>query len=160
MKKIIIAWILVFTSFGYSQNCKYEKNEIDEFTKNKILETKFEWLTPNQGYAFKKINKSKNLKIKLNYNSVFSIRKNDKIMFLTENNEPITLLFEETVISNILNLNNFYIITLINISDKIVDRFKNESINKIRIYYSDGYLDYDVKEKRAKKFKEILKCIE
>lgn len=142
------------------QDCKYKINEVDEFTKSKILETNFEWLSSNLGCSFKKINEQKAIKLQIESSSVFSISDGSKIMFLTEKDNPITLIFSEYEISKMSSLTNFYIITFIKLTDEDNSRLLSETVNKIRIYTTDGYVDYSVKEKRAKKFQDILKCIQ
>lgn len=160
MKHLYFFVILITSSLLYSQECKYDKNEVDEFTKNKILETKFEWLGNNFGYNFKKINDSKFLRIEIHHSKVFSIRDGSKLMFLTEKEEPITILFPKYEISKVSSASNYYVVQYLNLSEELLSRFKNEKISKARIYTTDGYLEIDIKDKRSIKFKELLKCIE
>lgn len=159
MKKIILGLALLSMSISFSQNCKYKTNEVDEFTKNKILETEFEWISPNIGSSFKKVNEKKALRLQINSSSVFSVREGSNVMFLTDKEDPITLVFSETNISKISTLTSFYSINYLILSDENQARLLNEKITKIRIYYSDGYVDTDIKEKKVMKFKELLKCI-
>ena len=159
MKKIILGLLLVTSMISFSQNCKYKINETDEFTKNKILETEFEWISSNIGGSFKKINDKKALRLQLNSSSVFSVREGSKVMFLTDKEEPITFIFPETNISKISTMTSFYSINYLMLSEENQNRLLNEKISKIRIYYSDGYIDTDIKEKKAIKFQELLKCI-
>jgi len=172
MKKIIIALILVFTTFGFSQNCKYKINEVDEFTKNKILETKREAFTMSgigfgfsTNYSFKKINNTRYLKLYVSSPSIFTLRQGEEIILKTESDNTISLKFLETIIpkssyNSQLNNTTWYEDVLIPISDDNYQRLLTETILKLRIYTGDGYIDDDIKEKRAKKFKENLKCIE
>jgi hypothetical protein len=160
MRKITFLCLILTSTFIYSQDCKYARNEVDEFTKNKVVETKSEWLAPNVGYSLKKINDSKFLRLEINLFTVFSIRDGAKLMFLTDHDEPITMLFPKYEISRVGSASNFYIVEYLELTADLIERFKNEKINKIRFYTTDGYSDRDIKEKRDKKFKELLKCIE
>lgn len=161
MKNILI--MLLFSScLIYSQDCKYKKNEVDEFTKNKILETNYEWLGEQTGYTLKKVNESRFLQVRIESFKMLSIHEGSKLMFLTEKEDPITILFPKFDISKRSDspLKEYYIVESIPLSDDIYERFKNETTTKVRIYTSDGYIEKKIKDKRALKFRELLKCIE
>ncbi|HEX8576981.1 MAG TPA: hypothetical protein VF677_11870 [Flavobacterium sp.] len=172
MKKIIIALILGFTTFGYSQNCKYKINEVDEFSKNKILETKKEAFTMSgigfgfsTNYSLKKINNDRYLKLYISSPKIFTLRQGDQIMLKTDSENTVSLVLMQTTIARSsyndqLGSTTWYEDVLIPITDENYQRLLTENILKLRVYTADGYIDDDVKEKRAKKFKEILKCIE
>lgn len=161
MKKLL--WIvLIFTGFGYSQDCKYKKNEIDDFTKKKIIETKSEWLCENVAYSFKKNDDTKYLRVEIGSFKVFAISDGAKLMFLTDKEDPIVLIFQKYEISRTTPgaIASQYVSEIINISEDVLKRFQNEKITKVRIYTTDGYIDHDIKEKRFKRFQETLKCIQ
>lgn len=176
MKKVIIIFGFLITIFGYGQDCKYKRNEIDEFTKSKILETKSELLTiSGMGFgfsssvSFKKVDNQRYLKLAITSPSVFSIRKDDKIMFKTNAETSIELSFVETIISDYISGTRIGTSTtpsthkamiIIPLSNSELERLYTEDILKARIHTSDGYIDDDVKSKRAKKIKEYAKCIE
>lgn len=175
MKKIIYLLIIATSFFTYAQDCNYKTNEVDEFTKKTILETKAQTLTISgmgvgfsTAISFRKVDSNRYLKLKIASPSVFSLRKGDKIMFKTDSENTIDLEFENTVIADYNSgtligttrtPSNWTGDIFINISDEIYNRLLNENILKLRVYTSDGYVDDDVSSKRNKKVKELLKCI-
>ena len=160
---------------SFSQNCKYKINETDEFTKNKILETKYELLTISglgfgfsSGYSLKKVNNNRYLKLGISSPSIFTLREGRDIMFKTSAEDVISLKFPETIIADYISGTRIGSSTtpsrwsgtiLIPISDETYQRLLVEKILKVRIYTGDGYVDDDIKEKKAIKFQELLKCI-
>ncbi len=172
MRKSLSLITLFFSIICFGQNCKYKTNEIDEFTKNKILETKIEVFTVSgmglgfsTSYTLKKINEKRYLNFKITSPSIFTLREGDKIMFKTDSENTIDLIFPNTIIAN--NVYNSHLKTttwleniLIPIDELTYQRLSNEKVLKLRVYTTDGYIDDDINEKRSKKFKELLKCIE
>ncbi|MCC9066334.1 hypothetical protein [Flavobacterium piscisymbiosum] len=162
MKKFYLITFLFTSLIIHSQDCKYKRNEVDEFTKHKVLETKSEWLAENIAYTLIKINDAKFLSIELGSFKVFAISDGAKLMFLPDKGDPIVLLFPKYEISKTTPgaVASQYVTQSINISDEIYQRFLDEKITKVRFYTTDGYIDKPVKEKRANKFRQQLKCIE
>lgn len=160
MKKNICLILLLTSSLFYSQDCKYQRNEVDQFTKNKVVETKFEWLAEQTGYSLLKVDSVKFLKLYVESFKVFSIKDGAKLMFLTDKEEPITIVFPKYDISKRGTSSEFYISETITLSDEDFKRFQNEKITKVRYYTTEGYIEKNIKEKRANKFRESLKCIE
>jgi hypothetical protein len=172
MKKIILIILLSgsFTMFG--QNCKYKIDEIDEFTKSRIIETRESLFTISGmglgfscGYSLKKINDSRYLKLIITSPSIFTLRKGNKIMFLTDKEETIDLYFPESVVADgaynsSLKSTHWSAHIYIPISNNINERLLNEKLKKLRVYTADGYIDDDIKEKRAIKFVNYLRCIQ
>lgn len=172
MRETILLLLLIFTTSIFAQKCKFKINEVDEFTKNKILETRPAIFTSSgvglgfsSSYSLKKINDEKYLKFKITSSSIFTLREGNKVMFKTNKEETINLKFPETIIAN-GSYNTSFRTTfwtgeiLIPISDEINKRFQNEKIIKLRVYTGDGYVDGEINSKRATKFVEHLKCIQ
>jgi|GEM_PF-3164934 len=170
MKKTLFI-ALLFANFTFGQNCKYKINTIDEFTKSQILQTKEEILTVSgmgfgfsTSYAFKKIDNARYLRLGISSSKIFTLKKGEEILFKTENENPVSLKFSETTIADGQYNSSFKTThwggsVLIPISDEVYNRLQNEKIVKLRVYTADGYVDDDIKEKRAVKFKELLNCI-
>ena len=148
--------------------CDYKVNKTDEFTKDIILETKGGRFTASglfygSGYSLKKINGIKYLKFGIAGPSIFTLEKDGEIMFKTDEDKIITLKFTESMVADYVTANNITIWGAnnhIQLTDDIYERFLNETIVKMRVYTSEGYIDDDIKSKHLKKFKEQLKCIE
>lgn len=176
MKKTLLFILLSASTALMSQNCKYKINEVDEFTKSTILETKGGILTMSgmgfgfsTAYSMKKINDIKYLNLHISSPSIFTLREDAEIMFKTNTDHTINFKFPKTLISNYIPGSRIGTSTtpsmyagsiLIPISDDNYERLLAEQILKLRIYMSDGYVDNDIKAKRAKSFQEDLKCIE
>ena len=85
-------------------------------------------------------------------------------MLKLENGEVVTLNFVESVVSDVSYISTLKtsvkkITTLVPISDLEFEKLNKSLITDIRVYTTDGYIDDDVKNKRAVKFQELLKCI-
>lgn len=176
MRKILLSFLFLVSAAMMSQNCKYKTNEVDEFTKNTILETKGGILTMSgmgfgfsAGYSMKKINNTKFLNFFVNNSSVFTLREDDEIMFKTDSDNVISFKYPKTTIPNYVPGTRIGTTTtpsmysaniLIEISDDNYRKLLAEKILKLRVYTSDGYIDNDIKSKRANSFQEALKCIE
>lgn len=171
MKKINLLLLGLTASITYSQDCKYKRNEVDEFTKHKILETKEGIFTISGmglgfsvGYSLLKINDQRILKFNVVSPSIFTLQKGSEIMFKTDAENTINLIFPESVIANGL-YNNALKAThwsgsiQIYLTEENYQRLLNEKLLKLRIYTSAGYIDDDINTKRDNKFKEQLKCI-
>ena len=172
MKKIILLFMMLAGLTMSAQKCKYAKNEVDKFTNKTIVETKEDafvisgmGLGFSVGYSLYKSDNNKYLKLRLtDSGSLFAIREGNEIMFKLENGNVINLKFIESQIADSsynsgLKATFHKIITLVPITNEEIDQFKNNKLTDIRIYTTDGYVDKEVKEKRAKIFQELLKCI-
>jgi hypothetical protein len=170
MKRTLFIAILI-GNLTFGQNCKYKTNTIDEFTNDKILETKDEFFTISgmglgfsTSYSLKKINEKRYLRLGILNPSIFTLREGDEVVFKTMTDTPISLKFPQTIIANgqynSASKSTYWITySLILISDEVYNRLQNEKIIKLRVYTGDGFVDDNVKEKRAVKFQELLKCI-
>lgn len=157
---------------SFAQDCDYKRNEVDEFTKKTILETKEEALAiSGMGMGFSctynllKIDGIRYLKLHVYSPKIFTLKQGSNIMLKTDKENPITLTFPETVIADhsynsSIKTTHWSGIVLIPISDDAYNRMRNENISKLRVYTADGYIDDDVKAKHDKKIKKALTCIQ
>lgn len=172
MRSSILLFMLLAGLTINAQNCKYAKNEVDKFTNKTILETKQDALGISgmglgftSGYSFYKSDDDKYIKFHFTTTgSLFAIREGDNVMMKLENGEVLSLKFSESVIADssynsMLKTTIHSLKTLVKLTDDDIETFKNNKIVDIRIYTTDGYIDDDVKEKRAVKFQQLLKCI-
>lgn len=171
MKKNTFLILVLFSTFIYGQDCKYKRNEVDEFTKDKILETKPELFTISgmglgfsTSYSLLKINDQKFIKFNVTSPSIFTLQKGSEIMFKVEAENPIILTFPESIVANgsyntSLKSTHWGGSIVIPINDINYQRLLNEKITKLRVYTANGFIDDDISEKRDKKFKALLTCI-
>ncbi len=172
MKKIVLV-LLLTVSFGYSQNCKYKKNEVDEFTGSKVIITKDKIFTKiGMGFgtyaiiSAKKINDTKYLAVSFSSNTIFTLRKGSLVMFKTENDEIIELSFSESMVADYsssqvgtTNITRWTAKMYFLLSDELVQKFNDIRIKKVRWYTTDGYVEKDVKKKNSKNISKLLNCI-
>ena len=157
---------------AYSQDCKYSRDEIDEFTKKHILETKPQQLTiSNMGLGFstaitlKKVQDSRFLVLSYTSPSNIILQRGSKIMLKDDSDFILELIVPELIISKSTynsTLKGFvhkgdvaFALTANEFED-----LKSHMINKMRVYTSEGYIDDDISEKRWKKISILLKCID
>ena len=175
MKKHVILSIVTFIVFGtvsFTYGQKLEVNKVDDFTNNTVKRTSWERITMNMGFTsyfrFSQINANNyfDLKLMLASGSVFAIDKNQKIMFKLDNGELVTLHNLEYVITcrgcgakGYIGSDAQGIKTSYPIDKEQFEKIMNNTVVKIRIYTTDGYIENDIKEKNAKKISNALKLI-
>lgn len=165
MKKLIILILLPFLSIA--QDCKLKKNEIDSFTKQKVVQTK-------QLSIFNEIARS--IVVELNFDKIIyfdleyysssvkvrSINPSNNVLFLLNDGSVISctnIQFEEpTQVSGLMNVkDNLYKFKL-EISKEDLTRINEIKIKTVRIENSDDPLDMNLKDKQTKRFYEELTC--
>lgn len=170
MKKVIIFFGLLITIFGYGQDCKYDKNEIDQFSKDTILETKFTRLGKMavQNYVdifTRSTNKNKQIGFYIHIAPLFSVTTENKIVLLDDKGETYSLKINDYKISDsrydtFLKMYFHTMQIIFPLTSESIDFFKNKNIIKIRLETSKQNFDFDVKGKDLKKVIDAIKCIE
>lgn len=150
------------------------KNEVDEFTSLRIMETSWEFLLPpmsqNVHFRTKKIENNYYFDLKWmdrTGTAVYSIDKADELMFKLENGTIVKLPCIEYVISCIgcgatgfagsegMGINPMY-----HIDNKSYELLKGNTIVKMRFYTTDGYLERDIKQKYSDKINSSLTLLQ
>ena len=189
MKNQLIVLLTFFSFSVFAQNCKYEKNEIDKFTKKKVVVTKsekvFTSLNTSGFYTVKQ--EDENFFIEFDYlvqtsfsgtskaETNITIKEKDQLMFLLENDEVITLVSSSTVqtqmkpnmASQLVNweLNDVaYPITL----DQL-KTLQSAKTKTLRIYRTIGYdaqnigqqeyMDVDLKKGDQDDIQMLIQCV-
>lgn len=166
-------FIIVFICFfNVSFSQELIKNEIDEFTGKKIKRT--EWVSLTSGMQNKELKQSlvkvdSSYAINIKFTETYtphSINKGNEMMLKLENGEVVTLYCENSKVSCIgcgatgfvgskaPGLDVFFPFT-----KEQLDKLLISSLAKIRLYLNEGYSEFVIKEKSAKKFLEALKAI-
>jgi hypothetical protein len=175
MKKIILLVTLITVIIGnafqlYGQTL--EEDKVDEFTNNSIKRTSWETLNMSMDftayYRISSINNQKYFDLKLMIGAkVFSINKDQELMFKLENGEFVKLPNLEYSItctgcgaigfsgSQAQGAKIMY-----PIDDAQFEMLKNNTVVKVRIYTSDGYVEDETKEKYAIKMQKAIKLVE
>lgn len=189
MKNQLIVLLTLFSFSVFAQNCKYEKNEFDKFTKKKVVVTKsekvFTSLNTSGFYTVKQ--EDENFFIEFDYlvqtsfsgtskaETNIAIKEKDQLMFLLENDEVITLVSSSTVqtqmkpnmASQLVNweLNDVtYPITL----DQL-KTLQSAKTKTLRIYRTIGYdaqnigqqeyMDVDLKKGDQDDIQMLIQCV-
>ena len=159
MNKLLFVLFSVITSFAFAQDCIYDKNETDKFSKKKLLTTKrekvFGTLNSSGYYSLKRDDDSYSIifdytviesSILGNSNSSLkvSINEKDQLLFLLENDDIITLEASNSVkpnkkelvgtdVSNLAIDNVIYPIT-----KEQLESLRSNKILTLRIYRTIG----------------------
>lgn len=169
MKKITLLFIILITTCSFGQNCKFEKNEIDEFTKSKVVKVKGSILfktslVTGMYFQISKINDQKFITFIFSSNNPFSVIKGDEIMLKTKDDKVIKMSYNESKVSESSNIPTIGLmfsskITII-LNDELIHQLKNSEIIKARFYTRDSYFEEDVKKKNQSNISNDIKCIE
>lgn len=155
MKKLFTFLMLFIASFSFAQDCKYEKNEVDKFTKKMTKVTKKVKLIQtfnSEGYVY--ITKEDtSLSISLNYRTSFSksvkVEDGSELSFLLEGGDIITL----------KKKNGSYPISKENLT-----KLSSTKTKTLRYYYTDSdgnykYSDTEIKDGNAEDFMKLTLCV-
>lgn len=164
--RLIILILLLKSTFSFGQEIK--KNEIDEFTGDKLKISSWEKLAytgkMNSYVRMKKVNSTFILNFKfITTNKAYSINEGEVLLLKLSDSQIIKLKnssFETSSIGGgsvgISGSNLFGIKISCHINNETLKKLQNNLIVKMRIYQSNGYIEEDVKKKRAEKFISLL----
>lgn len=161
--------LLMFPAIVTGQ-CKYDKNEVDEFTGQTIIETKYKNVIPHTlGYGWavelKAISKDdyKYLRAHISNKGYFSIDKGGYFKIKTDSGSIVELKFNNLDIADSRNYgdsqarSDAYANLLLTESDYHI--LKTEKIDKIRFLTNDGYVEKEIKNRNKDEIIDLLKCI-
>lgn len=168
MKKIVLLLLLI-PIIGFSQDCKFEKNEIDDFYKNKIIKTQsrpiaFESLGGGGVDLQFLLDKTPFIIIRINCSYKYMETKpENNILFLLNNGSVITYNIGEVIKGKMIGdgriMSSTVFETKFNTSIEELNTIKKIGIKKIRFEYSDGTREFDVtKQKFIDKINTIIDC--
>ena len=171
MKNITLILLLLIFSHVSGQSCKYQKNEVDEFTKKEILITKEKAVTKvGMGLGVYmtakglRIDGAKSIELNIFSPSIFTIQQGGKVMFMTKTKEVIETEFLESSVADYahlgqVNVTIWHTSSTILLSSDLISRLQNAEITKVRWYTADGYVEKEVKKKQYKNLASIINCI-
>ncbi|MDE5726628.1 MAG: hypothetical protein K2H94_00705 [Duncaniella sp.] len=165
MKRLKAITALLFCIYGICFAQKIEKNEIDRFTKNTIIETSSVKLLNVFGFfrphvfncCLRKVNDLYVLPTYIMFdNESVKITEDDGVYFLLDNDESV---FLPTGYTGITDRRNSFD-TVYEISLENAEILKNHPITAIRITYMGGYYEHDVAPKNKSKLIKMFSLIE
>jgi hypothetical protein len=166
MRTMLMTSMMLFllTDFMYSQ-CKYIRNETDEFTKKVILETSKVVIkardVTGQALSFHgyKQNTYRFLKVNWNTLQIVSVGTSEKLMLKLINNEIVEVYTNKYQVSS--PIGNYWTITIFySIDENAFQKLKQHEVVKLRFYTTDGYIDKEVPKGASNKILQMFKCIE
>ncbi|MGM0641929.1 MAG: hypothetical protein ACQESN_10970 [Thermotogota bacterium] len=172
MKKYIqLAFLLTIFSTGLFAQ-KIKQREVDEFTKNKVVRTSWETINADLKFTCSIrgaiINESYYLdfKIMMGMGGVFAVPDGESIMLLLDNDEVIEIINPEHIVSStgagatgIMGSGTHGVYLSCKVTEKQLRNIINSSIAKIRIYTTDGYVESEINNRKAKKADKIIELI-
>jgi hypothetical protein len=169
MKKIILI-LLLLPIFGFAQDCKFEKNEIDPFTKGKFVRTKSKPIvsifSPTQNIRFQfEFNKSAfiNVFVQFSNHKKFNINSGHKFQLLLNDQSVITMIINTDAEADrnpglMLGPMTDFKFKVETTLDELT-RVRDIGIIKIRLETTEDEKDFDVKNQKNKEnIKEMLNC--
>lgn len=171
MKKIITITLILFSAIAFSQKCKYETNEIDEFTKKEVKIVKEKQLTKvglGLGdyirFDARSMDGNKFIRLLIAGTSSFHIDKDAEILFLTDNGNVITLHATESITASGIyqkstNTSHWSANVLLHLTDENFNKLIDSNIKKVRWHTSNGFREKEVKSKHKAYLAESLKCL-
>lgn len=173
MKNSIL--LFFFISFVFNQplfSQEIERNEVDEFTGKNIIETSWEPMIKSWSlYSLHRLRK-----VDDQYYFDFKMMTIGYDPFVVEEGEVLFFKFKD---GEVLKLNNaeldfsgtgdgaigntgsnaMGIDLTFGLTNAFLEKLQTKIVTGIRLYTDDGYIEDKVKEKRAKKFRELMKLI-
>ncbi len=189
MKYNILLSLTLASTISYGQNCNFEKNEVDKFTKKKVVETKREKLfgTLNSSGFYTVKQEGDNFYIEFDYlvQSSFSgasrvatniaVKEKDQLMFLLENDEVVTLESSSTVQSQMKpNLSSGLVNWELNdvkypVTLEQLKTLQSAKTTTLRIYRTIGFdaqnigqqesMDVDIKKASQDDMQQMINCV-
>lgn len=175
MKKLIIS-VLACISFCISANAqKIKVNEIDKFTKQRVIETSFEKIVSDKSVlgssggrlmkniwiAFRKVNENEYLRLKWCTNNVLAMDSNADVIFLDDKGNTYT--FQNTdftvagkgegtvgAFGSALYGLNIYL-------TGDCSALEGKTITDMRINTTDGYIDFELNKKATNTISKTYK---
>ena len=167
MKKIALL-LLFIPIIGFSQDCKFEKNEIDPFSKTKVVHSKMRAIVDVLGrsvYFQFQFNKIPYINVEFSFGAYAKdavLIPENKVLFLLNNDDVINFTVGENIqpkASPFMNnyLYKFNIKFETSIAD--VEKIKTIGIKSIRLETKEKEYDFNVSNKKdIAKMNTIIEC--
>jgi len=177
MKRIVFVLAILFVAMGANAQ-KIKTNEVDKFTKKRIIETSFEKivsdnllgstaggrLTKDIWIAFRQVGDNTYLRLKWCTNNVIALAKDADIILLdSEGNTHTFKNTEFTIAGKGAGTVGFigsavYGLDIYMTGD--CSELKGKVITDMRINTTDGYIDFEINKKASEKISKTLKVFE
>lgn len=164
MKTLATVSLLLCVYVGFAQKCKYKKNEVDKFTKNRVVTTKEKGLDLTMGSSLtvqaKVINEFTYLEFRLITGSVFSMTQGNKVIILFSNDSTLTLENMKTFVAEPSGAGPWVGWVKTSLTEDQIQTLYSYDVKSVRVYTTQGYLTREVKEKNVKNIQYVLNCVQ
>lgn len=170
MAQRIFTIIFLLCMIGTVNAQKIATNEVDKFTKHKIIETSMEKLyTKNpmaMGYsnffscAIRKVNDHYSMPATILMDDIVKYVEDSGVTFLLSNDETVTLRTNYTGIGGEKFGQGYLFSTSFSLSQSDVNLLRHNDIISIRVSYMGGHFDYDIKSKKQGVVAKMLKLVD
>ena len=163
---ILLILVVIASKFTYAQNCKYEKNETDNFTgksikmtsKSVVFADPFDPQNKSMFFRFNEVDSINFLSVSNWYTSIISVKKMDNLMIKFTSGEILKLESLEYKVATPYS-SKWHIDIDYSLTKENLKKIQENLISEVRIYTNSGYVDYVVKEKNASKIMSSSNCI-
>lgn len=167
MKLLFTFCLLSFFIYGAHAQCKYERNEYDRFLNINIKETKAVlYLGMSERVNINFISAGDSLLAKVMYSATgfnsIVVPETKPMLFIMENDSVVTLYpvrLAMGIPSTVGGLNLTMTTVSYGIDQAAAIKLSTMDIKAFRMYFTDSYLEHDVKPGKADKIKTALDCV-
>jgi len=171
MKKIsLIALFILFSVIGKSFGQKLEENKTDDFTKKIVKSTSWETLyttmTANAYFRISVNGDNEFFDLKYQEGKIFSIDKDEELMFKLDNGEIVKVLNLEYKITcegcgskGFIGRGAEGIQVSYPLDKETIEKLKGHKVVKVRINITTGFYENEVKDKNAAKITASLNLL-
>ncbi len=168
MKKVILLILITLSTFYSFSQCKFKKDEVDEFTKNRIRETKDFMVAGvfSQSYMVQLRQVNDGYFLKLGYSTLGTssivIGQGDELMIKLNNDSVITLQSLEIASATHSYSSGMTATTIYcnySITKEQLELLAKNPAVKIRFYTTDGYLEKETTTNGIDRLLSFANCI-
>lgn len=168
MKHLLFLVVIVLLGFSVNaQECKYEIDEVDKFTKEvtKVTKRGVLWahlVTGNNMSAQLKLaDGKKSLILRYMDPDAFKVAKGDKLIFLCSDDSTIILEADADVEARHVEKEKRWVANVnYDLSEENAAALSKSTITDLRMMHSEGHFEKAVKEERQKNLQMLSKCID
>lgn len=159
MKRIITLLVCLFMAFQWAEAQKIKKNEVDKFTGTRVIETSFKnicskILPLERLYvAFKMVDNMPFMMLRVDYFDCFGVEAGeDKVILVDSKGKTYKYMtLRGGVAEPLSSRSDNWTLTLSLLGDLT---FAGKQITGIRIYTTQGYIDYEISEYQNESFQK------
>lgn len=166
MKILIVIAALFFTTGLAAQNCKYEIDEVDAFTSERVSITKPERIAVNvdSEVSFKTSFKDSTYVFFVEpvATKKFTINEGDEILIMLTDKTIHKITAAETVVVDkpVERTNSYRAFVQYNVEPEVWQTLKSNPVSKIRIMSKAAKFDFDVLANKSKTISELINCVD